>query len=228
MLNSKIQIKEINKFFQQEMGMLHVLQSASYTFFQGKTYAITGASGIGKSTLIGLLAGLDEPTSGTVYFNEHDINLFDTQQKSMFLNEYIGIVFQFPYLIKELTVLENVIIKGLIRQLSNVVCKEKGLSLLKSVGLLDHAHRMPAALSGGQQQRVALARALFGDPVFLLADELTGNLDSKTGAEIIELLINLHKNHGMGIIVSSHDPQVAKRMEIVLELKNGIIEEIIL
>lgn len=208
------------------MGMLEILKAASYTFCQGKTYAITGASGIGKSTLISLLSGLDAPTSGSIYFNGHDISTFNPQERSIFLNEKIGIVFQAPYLIRELTVLENVMIKGLIRNLDNESCKEKGLALLQSVGLLDHAYRMPAALSGGQQQRVALARALFGDPLFLLADEPTGNLDSKTGAEIIDLLVSMHEDRSMGIIVSSHDPQVARRMEVVLELKNGKLEQI--
>jgi lipoprotein-releasing system ATP-binding protein len=128
-----------------------------------------------------------------------------------------------PYLIKELTVLENVMSKGLIAGVDADACKQEALALLEQVGLSDKVHEHPPILSGGQQQRVALARALFGKPAFLLADEPTGNLDAKNGQAIIDLLLACKDAWGMGIIVSTHDPAVAQRMEVQLEMRDGLL-----
>jgi lipoprotein-releasing system ATP-binding protein len=211
----------IFKSYTQAGTSVRVLHDVCVTFEKGASYAITGASGSGKSTLIHLLAGLDRPTSGSILFDKQNIALFTEDQKSAFLSTGIGLVFQYPYLIKELNVLENVMLKGLIAGDTKQKSLEMAKDLLEWVGLDQKVNAYPGQLSGGQQQRVALARALMNKPAFLLADEPTGNLDLKTGTAIIDLILNLQKEWGMGIIISSHDAYVAQKMNTVYELKEG-------
>lgn len=218
-----IRVDSVKKRFFLRTGVLDVLKGVTYTFHSGRSYAVTGASGTGKSTLLHMLAGLSDPSEGAVFFDEHNILLFSEPERDYFLNHTLGLLFQMPYLIKELTVLENVMVKGLISDADG--CKEEAYMLLEQVGLADKAHELPSMLSGGQQQRVALARALFGKPSFLLADEPTGNLDAKSGQLIIDLLLSCKNLWGMGIIVNTHDPAVAQRMETVLDLKEGLLVE---
>ena len=203
---------------QQEIS---VLTGITAHFEAGKTYAISGISGSGKSTFMHLLAGLDTPTQGSVYFNNQDISTFTAKERANFLNQQIGIVHQLPYLIRELPVIENCMMRGIIAGMPRAAAINQAKELLIAVGLEDKVDCKPAALSGGQQQRLALARAMFNQPLFLLADEPTGNLDEKTGKEIINLLLDCHKKFGMGIIVSSHDPKVIGCMEISYQLSDG-------
>ena len=191
---------------------------------QKKSYAITGISGSGKSTFIHILAGLDTPTTGTVLFNDAILHTFSPTQREHFLNKSIGLVFQSPHLIKELSVIENIIIPGLIQGRSHNDCENKAIKLLKKIELLDKKNSKIGELSGGQQQRVAIARALFNDPAFLIADEPTGNLDLATGKNIIDLLLSCQEEWGMGIIVSSHDEYVAEKMNETYELHEGILQ----
>lgn len=218
-----LRAENITKRFALRRGSIDVLRGISYSFKSDHTYAVTGASGTGKSTLLHVLAGLAEPTQGTLYVNEQNVALFSREQRDHFLNRTVGLLFQMPYLIKELTVLENVMSKGLIAGVDIHACKQEALALLEQVGLADKVHEHPPVLSGGQQQRVALARALFGKPAFLLADEPTGNLDVKNGQLIIDLLLACKDAWGMGIIVSTHDPAVAQRMEVQLEMRDGLL-----
>ena len=216
-------MRNVTKSYEQGTAKIAVLKGVSVTFLQGDSYAITGISGSGKSTLIHLLAGLDTSTSGQILFNDMDINTLQEAKKSHFLNKSIGLVFQYPYLIKELTVLENVMIKGLIAGISGQECASQAAILLDQVGLSSKKDNYPGQLSGGQQQRVALARALMNKPDFLLADEPTGNLDLQAGIAIIDLIVQAQKEWGMGIIISSHDEYVAKKMGNVYELQNGLL-----
>lgn len=202
-----------------------VLRSVSVTFEQGSSYAITGVSGMGKSTAIHLLAGIDVPTTGSVTYNGQDLSLCSSIERSGFFNKKIGLVFQLPYLIKELSVRENVLLPAMIAGQSNDWCTERSNYLLERVGLLDKADHKPATLSGGQQQRVALARALCNLPAFLLADELTGNLDEATGQSIVKLLVELQDENKMGLIISTHDEKVWRAMETVFELHNGELKK---
>ena len=218
-----LRVDNITKRFSLHRGSLDVLRGISYIFKSGHAYAVTGASGTGKSTFLHVLAGLTEPTNGALYVDEQNVVLFSQREREHFLNRTVGLLFQMPYLIKELTVLENVMSKGLIAGADEHACKEEALALLEQVGLTDKAHEHPPTLSGGQQQRVALARALFGKPAFLLADEPTGNLDSKNGQIIIDLLLACKEAWGMGIIVSTHDAAVAQRMETRLEMQDGLL-----
>lgn len=215
---------DVKKTYIQGNNVIQVLKGVSAQFEQGASYAITGPSGSGKSTLMHLLAGLDAPTKGIVSFNSVDIHTLAPLEKKAFRATSLGLVFQLPYLISEFSVLENVMLKGMIAGHSIETLKEQALVLLDKVQLAHKAESNPLSLSGGEQQRVALARALFNKPAFLLADEPTGNLDVATGKVIVELLLSCQAQWGMGVIVSSHDAYVCERMAHVLHLDNGILK----
>jgi lipoprotein-releasing system ATP-binding protein len=214
---------DLKKTFTQGDSTLEVLKGVSVAFEQGKTYALMGASGTGKSTFMHLLGGLDVPTSGSVTFNGKNLAIFTAQERQRFLNKSVGLVFQLPYLIQELSVLENVMFKGLLAGNTPAQCEDKAHALLEQVGLSKKAQSKPATLSGGQQQRVAIARAIFNEPAFLLADEPTGNVDVDTGMHIVYLLLSCQKQWGMGIIVSSHDVYVADCMSVTYRLEHGLL-----
>ncbi len=204
-----------------------VLNDVSVTFEPGMSYAITGVSGSGKTTLLHIMAGIEPPTEGSVKLGNHEVYIMTESKRSQFLRMHIGFVFQSPYFIKELTVLENIMLKGIIAGKHVEKCKDEGYYLLERVGLIKRAHALPSELSGGQQQRVALARALFGKPLFLLTDEPTGNLDNKTGQQIIDLLIYFQKFYNMGLIISSHSPYVIEQMQTIYEVFEGSLVPVV-
>jgi ABC-type lipoprotein export system ATPase subunit len=220
-----IRLDSISKRFTTGGNALSLFENISVTFTQGDTYAIIGPSGSGKTTLLHIIAGLVNPSTGVILLNNHNLALMDNKAREEFLNKKIGLLFQIPYLIKELTVLENVMLKGLIEGKGEMLCKQEALELLQIMGLQHKIYEKPPILSGGQQQRVALARALFGRPAFLLADEPTGDLDPQTAQNMIELLLDCQKKWGMGIIVSTHDAHVASSMKTVYELQNEVLKE---
>lgn len=222
---TQITLENLQKNFSQGAITINVLQNINAQFQQGLSYAITGASGSGKSTLLHLLAGIDSPTAGSVFFNGKNLGDISSKEREKILHKTIGLVFQLPYLIAELSVIENVILKGLIDGLDVKVCRSQGIELLNAVGIAEKADTMPASLSGGQQQRAAIARAMFNRPAFLVADEPTGNLDEETGRNIIDLLLFCQTEWKMGLIVSTHNKDVAGKMDICFELKDGTIFE---
>ena len=219
-----LKLDHIAKVYYQGKVAPGVLSGITYSFESGHSYAITGVSGTGKSTLMHILAGIDTPSEGEVLYDDKSLQLMNSQEKNNFLNKVVGLVFQEPYLIKELTVVENVMLKGLIIHQPYDEAYKRAVDLLSFVGLADKATHHPLSLSGGQQQRVAILRALFNRPQFLLADEPTGNLDIDNAASIVDLL-EKGREWGMGLIISSHDPSVAKRMERQLVLKHGKLVE---
>lgn len=219
----EIKIVGLYKQFTQMSTTLWVLKGVDATLIRGKSYAITGVSGSGKSTLLHIIAGLDVPTRGKVFINDRSLEVMSTAERTQFLMHHVGLVFQQPYLIRELSVVENVMLKGLIGGESSAASKEKAYALLARVGLSAKAESKPASLSGGQQQRVAVVRALFNQPAFLLADEPTGNLDASTGQGIIDFLFDCQAEWGMAIVVSSHDARVVERMDTVLHLHDGLL-----
>lgn len=222
--NIKKTFSEVNVL--QENKSLEVLNGVNVIFEQGKSYAILGASGTGKSTFLHLLAGIDTPDSGTVSFDGKSISKMSVSEKDCFLNKTIGLMFQLPYLISEVSVIENVAMPGMIAGKSFDECFKDAFDVLKDLEISEKANCLPDSLSGGQQQRVALARAIFNKPKFLLADEPTGNLDPKTGKLIVDLLVKCKQKWGMGLIISSHDNYVAQNMENKFRLEGGSLNKL--
>jgi lipoprotein-releasing system ATP-binding protein len=217
---SHIDVTQVTKNFRQGSVVTPVLQGITTQFVSGNSYAITGASGSGKSTLLHLLAGLDVPSSGTVSYDGVSLATLKEPEITAFLAHSIGLMFQDPHLIRELSVIENVMIKGVIAGMSEDQARARAHELLTLFGLADKATHTPSSLSGGQQQMVALARALVNKPKFILADEPTGNLDAESGKRVMDELVRC-VGEGMGLIVCSHDPYVTKRMTTILSLKDG-------
>jgi len=187
--------------------------------------AIEGASGAGKSTLLHILGTLDRPTAGKVYFQ--DLDLLDQSETDLaeIRNRYIGFVFQFHHLLPEFTALENTIMPGLIQGMGHNDAVQSGERILVQLGLGDRLLHKPGELSGGEQQRVAVARALMMNPQVILADEPTGNLDSKTGEEVHNLLVHINREQGITIIVVTHNPALAVRMNRRVLLVDGKLHE---
>ncbi|MCX5925607.1 MAG: ABC transporter ATP-binding protein [Candidatus Dependentiae bacterium] len=220
---AELSMGSIQKFFIHGSIKTTVLRDITIQFIQGNTYALTGVSGTGKSTCIHILAGIETPSSGEVCFNKKNIFSYSPSRRTQFLSRSIGLLFQQPYLISELSVIENIIVPGLVIGKDKRWCIEEALQLLCLFGLDHKMHSKPSSLSGGQQQRVALARALFNKPTFLLADEPTGSLDCKTAKEIVNLLLVCREQWGMGIIVSTHDAYLARAMDMQYEIHDGVL-----
>lgn len=225
-MQSTLQMLDVWQEFQQGKEMVRVLAGASYAFQQGTSYALTGVSGTGKSTILQLLAGLEQPTEGKVLYQQKSLATFSDIEHQQFLQSTVGLVFQLPYLIDELSVRENVMLKGLIAGQSGALAQKKADDLLMEVGLLHKAAAYPAALSGGEQQRVALVRALFVQPQFLLADEPTAHLDFATKKLIISLIREFKDSSGMGVIIATHDDEIASLMDKQVAIVDGQLVEI--
>src|SRR5471032_1408329 len=202
---------------------LEVLRGVDLTVARGEFLALRGASGAGKSTLLHLIGGLDSPNAGEIFFNGQNLAKFSENELTQFRNRRVGFVFQAYHLLPELTALENVCLPARMARTSSAQTEKRGRELLARVGLKDRTDHKPSELSGGEQQRVAIARALINEPELLLADEPTGNLDSKTGGEIIELLKNLCAEKQMTLVIATHDAKVAARAQRVIELADGRI-----
>lgn len=213
---NKISLKNVSKSFFSDKEKIDVLKDVSFDF-KNAAYSVEGVSGSGKSTLLSLIAGLQNPTAGQIFFGEKNINQFSNQQSTEYLNSKIGLVFQEPNLLEDLTIAENIALKAFSRKSAI----EQVIQLLKSIGLEEKANQFPNQLSGGQKQRVAVLRAIFNQPEFLIADEPTGNLDKKTGQELVDFLFSCKKEWGFGLIVCTHDKEISKKMDQRLYLQNG-------
>jgi putative ABC transport system ATP-binding protein len=206
-------------------GTLTILHPLDLTIPSGRVVAITGPSGSGKSTLLGLLAGLDSPSDGHVVIDSVNITALGEDALARLRGQRIGFVFQFFHLLPSLTALENVLVP---MEIAGV--KEAGRradALLVEVGLGDRKHHYPSQLSGGEQQRVAIARALANEPPLLLADEPTGNLDSQTGHQVIELLLSVNRARGTTIVLVTHDPELAALADLTVALRDGRVAQMI-
>ena len=222
--NIAIEGKNIMKDFKIGETTTRVLKNVSLKVLKGEFVSIMGQSGSGKSTLLYILGGLDTPTEGTVSMNGADISRFNDAKMSQIRRQNIGFVFQFYNLIPNLTVEENIMLPLLLDGKKFKDYRKQLDNILEIVGLSDRRKHTPRELSGGQQQRVAIARALISDPEILFADEPTGNLDSKTGAEIMKLLQSINKNSGQTIIMVTHSPEAAKNSSRIITVKDGMIE----
>jgi putative ABC transport system ATP-binding protein/lipoprotein-releasing system ATP-binding protein len=201
---------------------LEILRGISIEVAHGEIVFVCGASGAGKSTLLYTLAGLERPKSGTVEFEGRNLYEDSSASRARFRNEKTGFVFQGYFLLSELTALENVMLPGRIGRKTTLSAAEESL---RSVGLADRMHHLPAELSGGEQQRVAIARALVNDPEIIFADEPTGNLDSKTGETIVDLLLNLARERKKTLLVVTHDSSLAARGDRILHIVDGVLSD---
>lgn len=218
-----IEGKNIIKDFPLGDAKTRVLKSISLKVFQGEFVSIMGPSGSGKSTLLYILGGLDVPTSGAVFMNGMDISKLNDEKMSRIRRRNIGFVFQFYNLIPNLNAEENIMLPLLLDGKKISEYKKPLKEILEVVGLSDKGKHTPRELSGGQQQRVAIARALIGNPEILFADEPTGNLDSRTGTEIMNLLQRINRERGQTIIMVTHSPEASKSSDRTIIVCDGLI-----
>ncbi len=214
-----IKIENITKTVTSGSESLTILDDISFDIDGGQFVALTGASGSGKSTLLGLIAGLDSPSAGRILIDGEDVTKMSEDDLATVRSEKIGFIFQSFHLIPSLTAVENVMIPIEIR--GGRDAKDKALKLLADVGLSERGHHYPHQLSGGEQQRVAIARAFANQPAILLADEPTGNLDSKNGAHIFDLMTELHRQNNVTLVMVTHDTALAARADRRVVLADG-------
>lgn len=221
-----VRTRDVHKVYLMGKVEVHALRGITLDIKRGEYISIMGPSGSGKSTLFNMIGGLDKPTSGSVYINEVDLAQLDAYELAWLRCRTIGYIFQTFNLIPVMTALENVTLPMIFAGVPEDERRDRGMELLKRVGLADRWNHKPFELSGGQQQRVAIARALANDPAIILADEPTGNLDLKTGKEIIELLKELNEEKGVTIISATHDLKMIDVSDRVIWIRDGQIARI--
>jgi len=220
-----VECHDVYREFQDGNRVIKVLRGLDLTVRRGDFIAIVGASGSGKTTLLNLIGGLDKPTSGEIFVDNDEITGLNDDEMSEMRRSKIGILFQDQHLLPIFTAIENVQVPMLLDEVRQKQRYERGMKLLEAVGVDHRAHHMPHELSGGMRSRVALARALANNPTVLLCDEPTGDLDHKTGGEIIKLMRDMAKTEGRAVLVVTHDPEVAKMADKILLLRDGVLVE---
>jgi putative ABC transport system ATP-binding protein len=221
-----VRTQEVKKVYDMGQIQVHALRGVNLEVHAGEYMSIMGPSGSGKSTLFNMVGGLDKPSEGKVYIDEVDVAQLDAYELAWLRCRKIGYIFQSFNLIPVMTALENVTLPMVFAGLSGDDAREKGLGLLEKVGLGDRRSHKPNELSGGQQQRVAVARALANDPAVVLADEPTGNLDLRTGTEIIELLREMNAESGVTVISATHDHKMLSVSDRVVWVKDGTVDHV--
>ena len=218
-----IRLQDVRKEYVVGDSHIHALDGVSLTVSPGEFVCISGRSGSGKSTMLNMLAGLEKPTSGEIVILDKHIENMSESARIRFRRQYIGFVFQSYNLMPQYTAVENVELPLMLRGIGKRERRKQALAVMEQVGIVSHAEHKPSELSGGQQQRVAIARALITKPPIVFADELTGNLDTKTSAEIMDLLTGLFRSSGTTFMLVSHDPDMSQYTDRTIHLLDGKI-----
>jgi putative ABC transport system ATP-binding protein len=218
-----VRVEHLSKVFHRDSAEVTALDDASLEIAAGEFVALMGPSGSGKTTLLNIIAGIDRPSAGHVYVGETDIADLDEDELAEWRNQHVGFIFQMYNLIPVLTARENVELPLLLTDLGRAERRAHAEAALALVGLTDRMDHRPRQLSGGQEQRVAIARALVTDPVLLLADEPTGDLDAKSAQEILAILGRLNREFGKTIVMVTHDPRAAKSASVIRHLDKGVL-----
>ena len=218
-----IRLQDVRKEYVVGDSHIHALDGVSLTVSPGEFVCISGRSGSGKSTMLNMLAGLEKPTSGEIVILDKHIENMSESARIRFRRQYIGFVFQSYNLMPQYTAVENVELPLMLRGIGKLERRKQALAVMEQVGIVSHAEHKPSELSGGQQQRVGIARALITRPPIVFADELTGNLDTKTSAEIMDLLTGLFRSSGTTFMLVSHDPDMSQYTDRTIHLLDGKI-----
>jgi lipoprotein-releasing system ATP-binding protein len=226
MTESVLEARDVGRQFQQGAATLEVLKSVNVSILAGERLSIVGASGSGKTTLLQILGGLDKPSNGQVLVDGKDIHALSEKERGELRNHAMGFVYQFHHLLPEFSALENVAMPLLVRRMNTSEAKDRASEILKRVGLGERLTHRPHQLSGGERQRAAVARALVTQPKLVLADEPTGNLDGKNAEGVFELMLELNRERRTSLVVVTHDPRIAARMDRALEIENGSLNEV--
>ena len=219
-----INLEKVTKTYRKEENEIAAVKDLSFEIERGAFLCIAGVSGSGKSTLLGLIGGLDKPTSGNIIIDGINLSALDSDGLAFFRREKVGFIFQTFNLMPTFTVFENVMLPLMPIKFTKAKVEERVAFLLKKVEMLERRGHFPGELSGGEQQRVAIARALVNSPPLLLADEPTGQLDTKTGERIVNLLKELNQQEGITVIIATHDPKLFSKAKDVVTLEDGRIK----
>ncbi|MBR6652150.1 MAG: ABC transporter ATP-binding protein [Anaerotignum sp.] len=223
---SIIRIRDVKKIYQMGSEQIHAIDGISMNIYQGEVCCLLGKSGSGKSTLLNLIAGLEKPTEGKIIFHKKHIERMDEDQLADFRRQYVGFVFQSYNRLPTLTGLENVTLPLIFKGIPKKEREERAMEMLKAVGLEERAKHKPFEMSGGQQQRVSIARAFVNDPPVVFADEPTGNLDTKTTYEMMDLITGMAKKNKQTLVIVTHDLELAEYADRIVMLQDGKIEKI--
>ena len=219
---SIIRCNKLSKIYIKEKLHVSILHEVNFSIAPGERVAIVGASGVGKSTFLQLLGGLDKPTAGKIWVDDEDIHSLTEREKSLLRNRYLGFIYQFHHLLPEFNALENVCIPLLVRGMKPKFAKEKAISCIKKIGLIHRQKYRVGELSGGEKQRIAIARALVTEPRCVLADEPTGNLDEETAEQVADLMtVQLNHSLNTSFIIATHNRLLAAKMDRIFLLKKG-------
>lgn len=220
MSSNIVEIRNLEKIYVSKGETLTVLKDLNLDIPEGKKITIVGQSGNGKSTLLNIISGIDSATAGTIKVGDRDLEKMTESELCQYRSKFIGLVFQFHYLLKDFSALENVFLPAYMAGMNKKEAMEKALALLDDAGLSDRINHLPSELSGGERQRVAVARALINDPKLILADEPTGNLDPENAALIGNLLFSVAEKYNKSLVLVTHDMELAKKGDIIYRIKD--------
>jgi putative ABC transport system ATP-binding protein len=221
-----VTLNHVKKVYRMGQERITALKDITLNFERAKTYCMLGTSGSGKSTLLNLIAGLEKPSSGEIIFNGKHIETMSEKQLALFRQMYVGFVFQSYNLLPTLTALENVTLPLIFRRVPTKERKKRAMEMLKAVGLENRANHKPSEMSGGQQQRVSIARAFINEPQAVFADEPTGNLDTKTTFEMMDLITGIASERNQTLIIVTHDTEISTYADVVIHIRDGEVESV--